>query len=144
MFTTNCTKPLDLLPVNGQNWPNLYFYSPILIAASISLFKMTPTKGSITETSIPTNPPSDPAARPSYLRLFAQLFGVGLPHRRDDLSYFTAQCTDIALHKTKLAKSLTSCFIYFDIMKVSKAKALNQLIDMARNYRGSLFSSQFV
>ena len=29
-------------------------------------------------------------------------------------------------------------------MKVSKAKALNQLIDMARNYRGSLFSSQFV
>ena len=111
MFTTNCTKPLDLLPVNGQNWPNLYFYSPILIAAGISLLKKTPTKGSITETSIPTNQPWDPA-RPSYLRLFVLLFGVGLPHRRDDISYFTAHCTDVALHKTYLAKILTSGFIY--------------------------------
>ena len=55
MFTTNCTKPLDLLPVNGQNWPNLYFYSPILIAAGISLLKMTPTKGSQKLPSRPIN-----------------------------------------------------------------------------------------
>ena len=55
MFTANCTKPLDLLPVNGQNWPNLYFYSPILIAAGISLLKMTPTKGSQKLPSRPIN-----------------------------------------------------------------------------------------